>query len=284
VSGAGRTVNALTFDIEDYYHVEAFQSVIRREDWHGYERRVYNSTLKILEILGRSGIEATFFILGWVAEHTPGIVKEIQAAGHDIASHGYAHQIIYHQTPEQFAGDVQRSLRVIEDITGEKVLGFRAPSFSVTKRSLWAIEILQSLGLAYDSSVFPIIHDLYGIPDAPRRPYQIAAGFWEFPMTTIRVLGANLPVGGGAYLRVFPYWWTRWGIRQANSDGGPAVVYLHPWELDPGHPRIKTSRLNHFRHYTNLEKTEERLVALCRDFQFTSLRRLLAEVGADRAS
>jgi polysaccharide deacetylase family protein (PEP-CTERM system associated) len=219
-----------------------------------------------------------------VAERTPAVVKEIQAAGHDIASHGYAHQIIYHQTPEQFAQDVRRSLQVIEDITGNKVLGFRAPSFSVTKRSLWAIEILQSLGLAYDSSVFPILHDLYGIPDAPRRPYQIAEGFWEFPMTTIRVLGANLPVGGGAYLRVFPYWWTRWGIRQANSDIGPAVVYLHPWELDPGHPRIKTSRLNHFRHYTNLEKTEDRLVALCNDFHFTSLRRLLDGMAVDCAA
>jgi polysaccharide deacetylase family protein (PEP-CTERM system associated) len=269
----------MTFDVEDYYHVEAFQSVIQRQDWDSYERRVYNSTLKILEILSRYGITATFFILGWVAEHTPGVVKEIQAAGHEIGSHGYAHQIIYHQTPDEFAADVRRSLEIIEGITGEKVLGFRAPSFSVTKHSLWAIEILQSFGLTYDSSVFPIIHDLYGIPDAPRHPYQIAEGFWEFPMTTIRILGANLPVGGGAYFRIFPYWWTRWGIRQANSDGDPAVVYLHPWELDPGHPKIKTSRINHFRHYANLEKTEDRLVALCRDFRFTSLLGLLDQVA-----
>lgn len=274
-----QSVNALTFDVEDYYHVEAFHSVIQRQDWDGYERRVYNSTLKILEILARRGITATFFILGWVAEHTPDVVKEIQAAGHEIGSHGYAHQIIYHQTPDEFTADVRRSLEIIEAITGEKVHGFRAPSFSVTKRSLWAIEILQSFGLTYDSSVFPIIHDLYGIPDAPRHPYQIAPGFWEFPMTTIRILGANLPVGGGAYFRVFPYWWTRWGIRQANSDGDPAVVYLHPWELDPGHPKIKTSRINHFRHYANLEKTEDRLVALCRDFRFTSLLGLLDQVA-----
>jgi polysaccharide deacetylase family protein (PEP-CTERM system associated) len=279
MTASRQSLNAMTFDVEDYYHVEAFQSVIQRADWGSYEGRVYNSTLKILDILSRYGIKATFFILGWVAEHTPEVVKEIHAAGHEIGSHGYAHQIIYQQTQAEFADDVRRSLEIIEGITGEKVLGFRAPSFSVTKRSLWAIEILQSLGLAYDSSVFPIIHDLYGIPDAPRHPYQIAQGFWEFPMTTIRMLGANLPVGGGAYLRVFPYWWTRWGIRRANSDGGPAVVYLHPWELDPGHPKIKTSRINQLRHYINLEKTEDRLVALCRDFRFTSLHGLLDQVA-----
>jgi polysaccharide deacetylase family protein (PEP-CTERM system associated) len=271
--------NALTIDVEDYYHVEAFQAVIRRQDWSGYERRVYNSTLKILELLARHEIQATFFILGWVAEQTPGVVKEIQAAGHDIGSHGYAHQIIYQQTPEQFTQDLRRSLDIIEGITGTKVLGFRAPSFSVTKRSLWAIEILQSFGLVYDSSVFPIIHDIYGIPDAPRHPYQIARGFWEFPMTTVRILGKNLPIGGGAYFRVFPYWLTRWGIRHTNAAGEPAIVYLHPWELDPGHPRIKTSPLNHFRHYANLEKTETRLAALCRDFRFTSLRGLLNRIA-----
>lgn len=276
---ANRVVNGLTIDVEDYYHVEAFQSVIRRENWDGYERRVYNSTLKILDLLARQGIQATFFILGWVAERTPGIVKEIQAAGHDIGSHGYAHQRIYQQTPDEFAADLRRSLDVIEEITGTKVLGFRAPSFSVTKRSLWAIEILQSFGLAYDSSVFPIIHDIYGIPDAPRHPYQIAQGFWEFPMSTVRILGKNMPIGGGAYFRVFPYWLTRWGIRHLNSAGEPAIVYLHPWELDPGHPRIKTSALNHFRHYANLEKTEARLAALCRDFRFTSLRGLLNHVA-----
>lgn len=282
MTAAHQRVNAMSFDVEDYYHVEAFQSVVRREDWEGYESRVCHSTLKILDILGRYGIKATFFILGWVAEHTPVIVKEIQAAGHEIGSHGYAHRIIYQQTPDEFANDVRRSLEIIEGITGEKVLGFRAPSFSLTKRSLWAIDVLQSFGFTYDSSVFPIIHDLYGIPDAPRQPYQIAAGFWEFPMTTIRILGANLPVGGGAYLRIFPYWWTRWGIRRANSDGGPAVVYLHPWEVDPEHPKIKTTRINHLRHYANLEKTENRLVALCRDFRFTSLRSVLDQLAAGR--
>ncbi|MGH7797284.1 MAG: XrtA system polysaccharide deacetylase [Candidatus Binatia bacterium] len=274
-----QVVNALTFDVEDYYHVEAFQAVIRREDWDGYEPRVHNSTLKILDLLARHNIQATFFILGWVAEHTPGVVKEIQAAGHEIGSHGYNHQLIYQQTPEEFAADLRRSLEIIEGITGRKVLGFRAPSFSVTKRSLWAIEILQSFGLAYDSSIFPILHDIYGIPDAPRHPYQIAEGFWEFPMTTVQVLGKNIPIGGGAYFRVFPYWWTRWGIRQANSNGDPAVVYLHPWELDPGHPDIKTSPLNHFRHYANLDKTQDRLAALCKDFRFTSLHGLLDHVA-----
>jgi polysaccharide deacetylase family protein (PEP-CTERM system associated) len=269
------TTNALTIDVEDYYHVEAFQSVIPRQDWTRYEPRVYHSTLKVLELLAFHGIKATFFILGWVAEQTPGIVKEIQAAGHEIGSHGYAHQMITRQTPKEFTEDVKRSLDIIEGITGLKVLGFRAPSFSVTNRSLWAIEILQSFGIVYDSSVFPILHDIYGIPDAPRHPYQIAKGFWEFPMTTVRFLGRNLPIAGGAYLRLFPYWLTRWGIRQVNSAGEAAIVYLHPWELDPGHPEIKTSALNHLRHYANLDKTEGRLAALFKDFQFTSLQGLL---------
>jgi polysaccharide deacetylase family protein (PEP-CTERM system associated) len=274
------TTNALTIDVEDYYHVEAFQSVIARQDWSRYEQRVYHSTLKILELLAVYGIKATFFILGWVAEQTPAMVKEIQAAGHDIGSHGYAHQIIYRQTPDEFSEDVRRSLQIIEGITGQKVLGFRAPCFSITKRSLWAIEILRSLGFSYDSSVFPILHDRYGIPDAPRQPYQIAGGFWEFPMTTLQVLSKNIPTGGGGYLRMFPYWFTRWSIRKLNAMGQPAIVYLHPWELDPGHPNIKTSPLNHFRHYVNLEKTEPRLAALCNDFKFTSLRALLEDLSA----
>ena len=278
-SGKAPMLNALTIDVEDYYHVEAFQGVVRREDWHHYEPRVYESTLRLLELLNRYGIEATFFVLGWVAEQFPAIVKEIQAAGHDIGSHGYAHQTIYKQTPDEFAEDLQRSLDIIQGITGVKVLGYRAPSFSVTKRSLWAVEIMQSLGLMYDSSVFPILHDIYGIPDAPRHPYQIVQGLWEFPMTTVRVFGKNVPLGGGGYLRIFPYWLTRWGIRQVNCTGQPAIVYLHPWELDPAHPRIKTSPLDRFRHYVNLDKTEGRLIALCEDFNFTSLKGLLSRVA-----
>jgi polysaccharide deacetylase family protein (PEP-CTERM system associated) len=268
-------INALTIDVEDYYHVRAFQRVIRREDWSRYESRVYNNTLKILDLLARHGIQATFFILGWVAEETPRVVKEIQAAGHEIGSHGYAHQLIYEQTPDEFAADLTRSLEIIEGITGVKVRGFRAPSFSVTQRSLWAIEIMSSLGLVYDSSVFPILHDNYGIPNAPRNPYKISEDLWEFPMTTARIFGKNLPIGGGAYLRVFPYWLTRWGIQQVNAAGEPAIVYVHPWELDPEHPRIKASALSRFRHYRNLDKTEDRLAALCNEFRFAPLQRLL---------
>ena len=271
-------VNALTIDVEDWYHVHAFQKVIRRQDWSRYESRVFNNTMKILELLAKHGIQATFFILGWVAEQTPRVVKEIQAAGHEIGSHGYAHQLIYDQTPDEFAADLQRSLEIIEGITGLKVRGFRAPSFSVTRGSFWSIEIMRSLGITYDSSVFPILHDNYGIPGSPRHPYQIAEGIREFPMTTVRVLGRNLPIAGGAYLRVFPYWLTRWGIHQVNSAGEPAIVYVHPWELDPEQPVIKSSRLSHFRHYANLDKTEDRLTALCKDFRFTSLRSLLEHV------
>jgi polysaccharide deacetylase family protein (PEP-CTERM system associated) len=270
-----RVLNALTIDVEDYFHVRSFRKSVRREDWKQYPPRVYENTVKILELLARHGIQATFFILGWVAEHTPAVVKEIQAAGHEIGSHGYAHQLIYEQTPDEFAADLGRSLEIIEEITGVKVKGFRAPSFSVTRRSLWAIDIMRSFGIAYDSSVFPILHDNYGIPNAPRHPFKIAADLWEFPMTTARLLGKNLPIGGGAYLRAFPYWLTRWGMQQVNSTGQPAIVYVHPWELDPEHPRIKASVLSQFRHYVNLDKTEGRLGALCNEFRFTSLKNLL---------
>ncbi|HEU4478246.1 MAG TPA: XrtA system polysaccharide deacetylase [Pyrinomonadaceae bacterium] len=272
-------INALTFDVEDYYHVRAFQAVIRPEDWNTYEPRVYNNTLKIIELLAPHGIQATFFVLGWVAEQMPDVVKEIQSAGHEIGSHGYGHQLIYDQTPDEFAADLRRSLDVIEGITGSKVRGFRAPSFSVTRGSFWAIEIMRSFGITYDSSVFPILHDNYGIPDAPRHPYEISKDFWEFPMTTVRIFGQNIPIAGGAYLRVFPYWLTRWGIRQINSGGEPAIVYLHPWELDPEHPRIEASALSRFRHYANLDKTTARLGALCEDFKFTSLQGLLQELS-----
>jgi polysaccharide deacetylase family protein (PEP-CTERM system associated) len=275
MTGAATMLNALTVDVEDYFHVEAFKSVVRREDWDCCEPRVVASTLKILDVLARSGVRATFFVLGWVAERSPELVKEIHAAGHEVGSHGYAHQAIFEQTPREFADDVRRSLDAIEGVTGEKVLGYRAPTFSITRRSLWAIDILKSLGFAYDSSVFPIVHDIYGIPDAPRRPYQIADGLWEFPMTTVRLFRTNLPVGGGAYLRLFPYWFTRLGIRRVNAAGNPAIVYVHPWEVDPDHPRIRTSRLNHFRHYVNLTKTESRLAGLCRDFRFVRVRDLL---------
>ena len=271
-------INALTIDVEDYYHVSGFNSVIKFADWENLESRLDISMGKILKILSHYGVKATFFVLGWVAEKFPTVVKAIHQAGHEIASHSYAHRLIYDQTPDEFQVDMQRSLEVIHSIIGKEVIGYRAPSFSITKQTLWALDIMQNLGIIYDSSVFPTHHDRYGIPDAPVAPYEIRPGLWEFPITTVQVLGYNFPVGGGGYMRLYPYLLTRWGIQRVNSQGRPAVVYVHPWELDPDQPKIENvSLLNRFRHYQNLDKTEARLRALLRDFKFAPMGEVLTD-------
>ncbi|MGH7828710.1 MAG: XrtA system polysaccharide deacetylase [Candidatus Binatia bacterium] len=271
-------INALTIDVEDYYHVSAFESVVGFDKWTGYESRVQPNVEKILKILDGRGIHATFFILGWVGEHFPAVVRLIHKQGHEIATHGYAHRLIYSQTPEEFQADVERSLDILENITGEKVKGYRAPSFSVTPKSLWAIEILQAAGLRYDSSVCParpLVHRRYGFPGAPTRPYQIAPGFWEFPVSTFRAFGRDFPVGGGGWLRHYPFGITRWGLRRINFEGRPALVYVHPWEVDPDQPRLQGNLWRKFLHYRNLKRTAERLEVLCRDFRFASIRDIL---------
>jgi len=271
-------INALTVDVEDYYHVSAFDSVVGFANWEAQESRIEASTRKILDILAEEGTRATFFVLGWVAERFPDVVTAIHMAGHEIATHGYGHRLVYEQSPDEFRFDVQRSLDVIQDITGEKVIGYRAPSFSITRESIWAIDVLEQLGLKYDSSIFPtrpLVHSRYGFPGTPTRPYQIRPGFWEFPITTFRLLGWNFPVGGGGWLRHYPYQVTRWGIRRVNAEGRPALVYLHPWELDPDQPRLNGSLWRQFLHYRNLDKMADRLRALCRDFRFAPLREII---------
>lgn len=268
-------INAFTIDVEDYYHVSNFESIVQFSDWNSYESRVVRNTDKLLELLAKEGIKGTFFVLGWVAENFPEVVTKIKSAGHEIASHGYAHKLVYNQTPEEFTLDLKKSVDMIENLIGDKVLGFRAASFSITQKSMWAIDILKAQGLKYDSSVFPILHHRYGIPDAPTHPYQIREGFWEFPMTTINFFGKNVPICGGGYLRLYPYWLTRLGIKQLNKKGKPVIVYAHPWEIDTEQPRLESTLLNKFRQYHNLEKTEARLRALCRDFQFASVRDVL---------
>ena len=271
-------INALTVDVEDYYHVSAFESVVGFDNWESQESRVKDNVDKVLEIFARQEIHATFFVLGWVGEHFPDVVRVIHKGGHEIATHGYAHRLIYSQTPEGFKSDVKRSLDVIQDIIGEKVIGYRAPSFSITKKSLWAIEILESCGLKYDSSICPaspMVHSRYGLPGAPTGPYQIRPGFWEFPVTTFRLLGRDLPVGGGGWLRHYPFKMTQWGLRRVNGEGRPALVYLHPWELDPEQPRLNGTPWSKFIHYRNLDKTADRLQSLCQDFQFTCIRDIL---------
>jgi polysaccharide deacetylase family protein (PEP-CTERM system associated) len=271
----GRIVNAMTIDVEDYFHVSVFDGVVPRHQWDGLESRVCANTERMLEILDERNVRATFFILGWVAERFPALIRRIAWAGHEIASHGYAHRLVYDQTPAAFRDDVRRAKALLEATAGVPVIGFRAPSYSITPRSLWALDVLIEEGYAYDTSIFPIHHDRYGIPLSARHPYWIhrdAGSILEIPGSTLRWNGMNLPIAGGGYFRLLPYAWTSWGISQLNrEEQRPAVFYLHPWEIDPDQPRLQTSRLGRLRHYGRLDQTEQRLRRLLSEFSFGPL-------------
>jgi polysaccharide deacetylase family protein (PEP-CTERM system associated) len=273
-------MNAMTIDVEDYFHVSVFDGVVPRHQWGSLESRVVRNTGRLLEVLADAGVRATFFVLGWVAERHPELVREIVAGGHELASHGYAHRLVYDLTPRQFRDDVRRSKALLESAGGVPVLGYRAPSYSITPQSLWAIDILIEEGFAYDASIFPIHHDRYGIPVSPRHSYVLERDrgrIVEVPGSTVRLGTLNLPVAGGGYFRLLPYAWTRWGIARLNrTEGRPAIFYMHPWEIDPDQPRLRTSRLGRFRHYRNLDKTEDRLRALLSDFRFSTIARVMA--------
>ncbi|HJT78402.1 MAG TPA: XrtA system polysaccharide deacetylase [Gemmataceae bacterium] len=272
-------LNALTVDVEDYYHVSGFEGRVRRADWDRFESRVVGSTGKILAALGAAGVRATFFVLGWVAEKHPGLVRAIAAAGHEVGCHSFWHRLVYEQTPAAFRADLRRGRAAVEDALGEPVTLYRAPSFSVTRRSLWALDVLLDEGFRVDSSIYPTLHDRYGLPGAPLRPHRIArpAGeIIEFPMAVYRGLGYPLPVGGGGYFRLYPYWCTRHGLRAINAEGRPFAAYLHPWELDPGQPRLAAPPLRAFRHYVNLRRTAPRLERLLRDFRLGTISDALA--------
>jgi polysaccharide deacetylase family protein (PEP-CTERM system associated) len=276
---AAGVLNALTIDVEDYYHVSAFEQCVDRARWDEFEPRVALGTKRILEILDRAGVRATFFVLGWVADRQPDLVRAIHAAGHEIASHGYWHRLIYRQTPAEFRADLRRSRALLEDITGESITAYRAPSFSITRRNLWALDVLIEEGFRVDSSVYPTYHDRYGIAGAPLGPHRIvrpSGTIWEFPGTVWRGLGYPLPIGGGGYFRLYPYWLTRLGLGAINRKGRPFIAYLHPWELDPGQPRLRPGRLKAFRHYVNLDRTERRLMRLLGDFPVGTLTDALA--------
>jgi len=266
------TLNAMTVDVEDYFHVSVFDGVVPRSTWAALESRVERNTDRLLEIFGTAGIKGTFFVLGWAAERYPGLVRRIAEQGHEVASHGYAHRLVYDSTPATFREDVKRSKQLLESATGVAVQGYRAPSYSITPRSLWALDILIDEGFRYDASIFPIHHDRYGIPLSPRHPYWIdrsGGAIIEVPGSTIRWGPLNLPVAGGGYFRILPYAWTSWGIRQINGvEHRPAIFYMHPWEIDPLQPRLPSGGLGRFRHYRNLDKTEERLRRLLADFSF----------------
>lgn len=264
--------NYLTIDVEDYFHVSAFEKDIRFEDWGNHESRVVNNTRKLLKILSSSGeVKGTFFILGWVAEKHPEIVKEIYSNGHEIACHGYRHRLVYNTSPDEFRSDLVKAKNILENITGKKVIGYRAPSYSITKRSLWAFEILEDIGFEYDSSVFPITHDIYGIPEAPRFKYNLVEhNLVEYPISTSKILGLSIPVSGGGYFRLFPYWFTKRNLNKINTkENQPFIFYIHPWEIDPEQPRVKgVSYFSWFRQYNNLRKTEKRFKRLLSDFKF----------------
>ena len=268
-------VNAMTIDVEDYFHVSAFQDTVPRSDWDRLESRVVGNTERLLALFRQYDVRATFFVLGWVAERYPSLVRQIAQAGHELASHGYWHRLIYEQSPAEFREDLRKSRETITAAAGVSVSGYRAPSFSITPRSLWALEIIREEGFLYDASVYPIRHDRYGLPNAPRHFHtleQAAGSLLECPGSTARLAGVNLPVGGGGYFRLLPYAWTRWGISRLNErEGQPAVFYLHPWEIDPEQPRLPSSRLSRFRHYTNLEATHARLTRLLEEFRFAPL-------------
>ena len=263
--------NALTVDVEDYFHVSAFAGTISRSDWGEHALRVENNTRRLLDLFEERKVRATFFILGWVAERIPNLVREIATRGHEIASHGYSHQLVYSQAPEVFREETLRSKALLEDIIQTTVHGYRAASYSITERSRWALDIIAEAGFTYDSSIFPVRHDRYGMPGTAVYPYRLLTpaghSLVEFPLSTATVLGCRLPIAGGGYFRLYPYLVTKLGLSQINRKGQPFIFYLHPWEIDPDQPRVAAGWVSRFRHYNNLDKCESRLQSLMRDFK-----------------
>lgn len=267
---AERQINAFSVDVEDYFQVSALAPYIRRQDWDRLPCRVEANVERILSLLDEAGHKGTFFTLGWIAQRYPDMVRRIARAGHEIASHGSAHLRATDQSPEQFYEDIDSAKKLLEDLSGQAVKGYRAPSFSIGARNPWALDAIARAGYRYSSSIYPVKHDHYGMPDAPRFPYESREGLIEVPITTARVGRRNLPAGGGGYFRLLPYALSRWLIRRVNEqDCQPAMFYFHPWEIDPDQPRVAgTDPKTRFRHYVNLARTEPRLRQLLRDFRW----------------
>jgi len=273
-------INALTIDIEDWFQVSALAGTIARADWPHMGSRVENNTRRLLDLLARKEVRATCFVLGWTAERHPDLVREIAAAGHEVASHGYSHQLVYDQDPATFHEETRRSKAVLEDQIQAPVQGYRAASYSITQSSLWALDVLAQAGFTYDSSIFPVRHDRYGIAGFERWPHTLTTpnghALVEFPLTTWRPVGRlDVPIAGGGYFRLYPYRLSRRGLRAVNRNGRPFIFYLHPWEIDPGQPRVNAPLLARLRHYNNLDRCEGRLERLLDDFAFAPVREVL---------
>ena len=277
--------NAMSVDVEDYFQVQALSRAIERQHWDQQPRRVEANTNRILQIFADTDVKATFFMLGWIAERHPALVRKIVREGHELASHGYEHVPVFEQTPSQFRADVRKTKSMLEDLSGCPITGYRAASFSINNRNLWALEVLAEEGFSYSSSIYPIMHDFYGMPDAPRVPFHpLSNSFLEIPMTTVTVLGQRLPCSGGGYFRLLPYTVTHWAFRRVNvRDEQPCVFYFHPWEIDPDQPRIPGLQWkSRARHYLNLHRTERRLRRLLADFQWDRLDRVFGEMNDGR--
>jgi polysaccharide deacetylase family protein (PEP-CTERM system associated) len=271
----GSIVNAMTVDVEDYFQVSAFESTIDRQQWEHLPHRVEQNTNKILDLFAKHEVKATFFCLGWVAERYPSLIQRIVNEGHELASHGYQHTRVTEQTPEQFSEDIRLSKRILEDISGRPIIGYRAASYSICAQNLWALEILEQEGFLYSSSIYPVKHDLYGMPDAPRFAFnpKNAGSLLEIPITTLNIFGRNWPCGGGGFFRLYPYSFSKWAYTQINNREKQAgIFYFHPWEIDMDQPRQQNlSFKSRFRHYLNLEKMENRLTNLLNDFSWSSM-------------
>jgi polysaccharide deacetylase family protein (PEP-CTERM system associated) len=274
----GRVVNAMTCDVEDYFQVSAFAPFVPRDSWHARECRVEANMERILALFGEAGVKATFFTLGWIAERYPHVVRAIVDGGHELASHGYSHLRASEQARAEFAQDIRRSKRLLEDIGGQEVVGYRAPSFSIGAGNLWALDKLLEAGYRYSSSIYPICHDHYGMPAAPRFAFYPNGpdGLLEVPITTVRLMQRNLPAGGGGYFRLLPYSLSRWMMERVNKvDRESAIFYFHPWEMDPGQPRPDgLSAKARFRHYINIGRMEQRVRQLTRDFAWDRMDRI----------
>ena len=274
-------INALTIDVEEFFQIHALSETVSIEDWINYPSQVEANTQIILDILEKASVKATFFCLGWVGRKCPSLIKKIANARHEVASHGDMHQVIYSQDRKTFRQDIVESKKLLEDITGKPVLGYRAPTYSITEKTIWALDELEQAGFKYDSSIFPIHHDNYGIPSAPRFPYKIEGrNLAEFPISTIRFGKLNLPISGGGYFRLFPYLITKAGLMTIENTGNPFVFYIHPWEFNPGNPKVEgLSTLSRFRSYINLSRTKPRYEKLVKDFSFSTMENSLKDLG-----